>query len=431
MERGEKRRERGNVLLRSYYTYFKQRIVTLLMVIVLVHLSVLFYEAFNSVYNHYTMEEKVRRSPGIVKHTEDIGKLVSLQASGSILFSRKRLVDVFDKLIDLVVVVCFFSHGIRRAIMRRLREYKTFVRVNCTHIKEPDVNFMICAIFVMGVKALILEFLAKSKSISELVVPGVALVFRCLFLSPILIWMFSSVYNKTRWLLIASGYISVLVLIFLVNFTGVFGDVEPGYVQIPSEVFSDKLRSEIERLRLTERIFWSGSEDSELPNAALVKAGASRYVVVVGNLISFGKEQFESFIAHEIGHADDLSTEKKMAGIFCSLGISATLILTFTKALTPKYHSRGVSRFTTLFFIFMAHQYIISNLLRMFSNNLSILAEVNADLYAKSLGYGSALSSGLLALAAKTKSYIFPSFLYTHYAQDHPSISTRVEYLSK
>lgn len=422
------RRNASSIL---YNRYFRSRLVSLFLALAFFHIGILMLEALNSVWAHYKLAsgEKPSKDSALYGIISDRKEFKRIQEKGAILSVKKSSLGIIDKMIDVFLVVMFFSHSLRKRAMRGIRRYKSFVRVNCSHIKEADVNLIVFVLFVLGLKSIVLEFVQKKKVVIDLIVPTMALVFRCVLVAPLIIWIFSSVYYKTRWFLVAAGYLSVLILMFIVNCTAILGDVEPGVVNVPYTAFPKTIRAEIERLHLKDRIFWHQDAKGTTPNAALVKAGSSRYVLILGNLVKYGEKEFYSFVAHEIGHADDLSTEKKMAATTISMGLSCGIILGLAKVLTPKYHAMGVSKFTTLFFIFMAHQYIMNSALKMFLNNLGILSEIKADLYAKRLGFGKDLAWGLFKLSVSTKSYIFPSSLYTHYAQDHPAISTRIEYL--
>ncbi len=112
-----------------------------------------------------------------------------------------------------------------------------------------------------------------------------------MFIFPILIWIFSSVYSKTKYFFIIAGYLSVIILMFLVNCTSILGDVQEKTVKIPYKTFPKKIQAEIKRLNLQDRIFWNEDPDLE-ENAALVKAGKHRYIIVTGNLSKYGKEEF-------------------------------------------------------------------------------------------------------------------------------------------
>ena len=82
-----------------------------------------------------------------------------------------------------------------------------------------------------------------------------------------------------------------------------------------------------------------------------------------------------------------MSTEKRNGGIFVSLVFSAILILSLTKILTHKYHSMGVSKFTTLYFIFIAHKYIISDFLYKGLARASGTAALSSEEYGERLGH--------------------------------------------
>jgi Zn-dependent protease with chaperone function len=416
-----------------YQKYFKSRFVSFLFVLAVLHVAILMSELVHGFYIRRALQSGQLPPKGSATYgiTKDLDAFRRIQTRGVSSDAKRVVMDMLDKTIHTSLIVTFFSHSLRKRTMRLTRRYHSFVRVHCSHIKETDVNFMTLVLFTTGLKSILMELFFNGRSIVETLIPIVILLFRCVFVIPLVIWLFSSVYHKTRWFLILSGYAAVMALMFLVNCTSVLGDVPPDAVNIPYDTFPRNVQSEIKRLGLGDRIYWQKDTKAGTPNAALVKAGSRRFILVIGDLAKYGRSEFNSFVTHEIGHADDLSTEKKMVATALYMGVSCFVILALSHCLIPKYHTMGVSRFTTLFFIFMAYQYVINNALKMFLNNLGILSEVNADLYARGLGYGSPLAKGLFKLSMSTKSYIFPLKIYTHYAQDHPSIYTRVEYLMR
>ncbi|KAI5170782.1 STE24 endopeptidase [Nematocida sp. LUAm3] len=342
----------------------------------------------------------------------------------------RRSFGILSKTIDFLVVFAFFSHPLREQIMKHTKKYKPIVRINCSHMKEEDMNYLILAFLILGGKTLLFEWIfSKARNITDLLISLCVHAFRCIIIAPFLIWLFSSVYKKAKLGLILSAYIAIVVLIVIVNCTDLLPDPTDEYEVVPSSTFGPKLQEEIIRLNLENKIYWD--KNKTMDNAALVKTGASKHIVIMGNLLKYGKEEFISFVAHEIGHAVDHSTEKKLFVTVMGLGITCGIMIFLLHFLTPKYTARGVSKFSVLAFIMIANIYIASSLVNMFYNNLGILSEVNADMYAKSLGYSKPLANGLFHLSYQNNAPMFHSLLFTHYIHDHPTISSRISYLYK
>jgi len=426
----EKRSEGPTAML--YRKYFRSKIVSLMLATVLFHVGVLTCEiCYLRFAQHRLGRENI---PGenkplleMMRNDNGVFRKQKMLASRSI---KLKMVGICSKIFDFFVVMSFFSHRIRNKVMENIRTKKNVIRINCSHIREADINFMILVFFLIGLKNIVLAWAFSSiLRPSDLMLNFLILVFRCFVIAPVMIWLFSSVYNKARWGLVLCAYVAVVVLMYLANFTDIAVDNHDSYEIIPHKVFGKRLGDEIVRLNLKNKIFWDRSANFE--NAALVKTGASRYIVVVGDLIKYGEKEFLGFIAHEVGHADDLSTEKKLFYSIFTIGITCAGILSTVYFLTPKYTSRGVSRFSVLAFVVLANTYIFSLITDMFQNNIGIHVEVNADIYAKTLGFGTALGVGLYKLSAGSKTMMFHSPIYTHYLEDHPSIASRVGYLIK
>lgn len=425
-------KEAGGISYNIYTKYFKSKIIVFMLAAVAFYTSIFLWEIGYMLYVRSKMDRK--EVPGdntvlldLLKKSENVFQQQKLIGTRSI---SRKIFAIFSRIADLIVILSFFSHGIREKIKRKLKKYRLLIKINCSHIKEVDVNLLVCTFFVLGCKSLLIEWSVSSNATAlDLAVGFFALLFRSLVVVPFLIWMFSSVYNKTKWGLILSSYIAIVFLIFLANCTSILPEFDEEFEVVPHTLFKKSVQKEILRLNLKDRIFWDKSDQPE--NAALAKTGASRYIIIMGNLLKYGKKEFISFIVHEMGHADDHSTEKKLLVTVFGLGATCGGMILLLHVITPKYERRGTAKFSVLVFVMLANMYIFSNIINMFYNNLGILSEVNADIYAKSLGYGRSLGRGLYKITVDNDSPLFHSFLFTHYMQDHPSIDTRISYLNK
>ncbi|KAI5181949.1 STE24 endopeptidase [Nematocida sp. AWRm80] len=416
-----------------YMKYFRSKFVIFMLAVVLFHVGILLSDIIYLQYTRGVLNqgELPENNPNLKKMMDSTdNNIYRQQARLANKGSIRRAAGILSKSIDFLVIFSFFSHTLREQIMKRIKGYKSLIRINCSHIKEIDVNFMVLAFLVLGIKSTLFEWIfIKKQDVLDLAINLVVQVFRCIVIAPLLIWMFSSVYNKTSWGLVLSAYIATAALILIANCSDLIPETNKDLEVVPLSAFDKGLQSEIKRLKLTGKILWDSTDQPE--NAALVKTGSSRYIIILGNLLKYGREEFVSFIAHEIGHADDHSTEKKLLATVFGLGISCGLILSLVHFISPKYESKGISKFSVLVFVILSNVYIISSLVNMFHNNLGILAEMNADIYAKNLGYAPGLAFGLYKLSVENRSSLFHSQIFTHYVHDHPTISSRVRYLNK
>ncbi|KAI5189573.1 STE24 endopeptidase [Nematocida sp. AWRm77] len=413
-----------------YNKYFKSRIIIGMVGVLICHVVIMFSEIVYLSYARILLghNEAPGRNQAVQSMMESLPGVFSSQRILATRGMFLRCIAILSKVGDFLVLLAFFSHQIRESIMARIRNRSSIIKINCSHIKEADVNFLVLALFCLGLKNMLADWaVSKKKDLVDLLVNLFILVFRCTIILPVLVWMFSSVYNKTRWGLVICAYAAMVLLIFIANCTNIIPDMLDDMEVIPHSIFGKKLGDEIERLNLKNKIYWDKSPQPE--NAALVKTGQNRYVIVLGDLIKYGKKEFVSFIAHEVGHADDYSTEKKLLATLATLGITCGAIVSVVHYITPKYESRGVSKFSVLVFVLLANMLMVSLLTNMVYKNLGILAEVNADLYAKALGFGAYLAKGLFHLTADNNGAMFHSLMYTHYMQDHPTIASRVSYL--
>ncbi|KAI5130092.1 STE24 endopeptidase [Nematocida parisii] len=419
---------------KAYKLYFNSRLIVFMLSLFLFHIIIMLCEIFYLMYCQMAL--KKRELPENNPYLMDLilsTKVINVfKTQGKLAgkWALRRAQSTFSKLIEFMIIISFFSHGIRVNLMRYTRKFKGIVQINSSHMSVQDNNFICLAFLALGMKSVLGSWIVKSSRNSvDLCMATLIEIIRCLIICPILMWLFSSVYNKTKSGLIFAGYVSIVILIFITNCTSIIPDGLEGFEKIPAKELGPGLYNELVRLKLDDRIFWDQETPSE--NAALVKTGASKYILVMGNLLKYGKNEFISFIAHEVGHADDYSTEKKLLASVIGLGLSCGIMIGILHIISPKYENRGVSKFSVVVFLLLANMYIFSGLTNMFYNNLYILSEVNADLYAKKLGFGRTLANGLYQLVVDNTGLLFHSTIYTYYAQDHPVIATRISYLSK
>ncbi|EHY64607.1 STE24 endopeptidase [Nematocida ausubeli] len=417
-----------------YTLYFRSRLVMFMLSLFVFHIIIVSYEIFFLLYCKVKLDERMlpEQNPALfelMKGTRQIN-VFKMQAKLSLKWAIRRAQGIFSKLIDYILIIVFFSHKIRQGIMKYTNRYKGLVQIRSSHMPVKDANF-ICLIFLaMGIKSVIGEWITKSRSdVTDLLVGTLIQLVKYLIFCPIFIWLFSSVYNKTRNGLIFASYIAIVVLILVANCTTIISEPLDGLEKIPAKELGPELYRELVRMNLDEKIFWDQAAEGE--NAALVRTGAARYIIVMGNLLKYGQKEFASFIAHEVGHADDSSTEKKLLATVIGLGLSCGLMVAILRIITPKFEQHDVPRFSVVLFLLLANIHIFSGLTNMFYNNLSILSEVNADLYAKNLGFGETLASGLYKLVVDSGNLLFHSTIYTYYAQDHPVVAARIAYLNK
>lgn len=423
---------KSSQLFNRYKYYFNSRLIIFMLAILIFHILIIFYEIIYMFYTKYLLlSNRLPENNSYLLYLIDNNTKIFISQSKYVKkWIKKTIFLLISKLIDISVVFSFFSHPIREYLMKYSIRFKGIVRINNSHISIDDNNYLSISLLIISIKTVLIQWIISFKQdYLELFTNLFIQLVKYLLVCPIIIWLFSSVYNKTKYILIFSAYISITLLILISNCTGIIPDNLEGLERIPARDLGEKLFQELVRLKLEDRIFWDQSADTE--NAALVKTGSSRYIIVMGNMLKYGEKELISFLAHEIGHADDFSTEKKLLATIIGLGISCGSMVLILHLISDKYESKGVSRFSVVVFLLMSYIYVFSCLFNTFYNNLYILSEVNADLYAKRLGFGKDLAAGLYKLIVGNNSLLFHSAIYTHYAQDHPTVATRVGYLMK
>lgn len=417
-----------------YRKYLKSRIIIFMVSLIIFHMVILGAESIFMFYAGYRLnqnripEENIPLSK-IMSGSRKRQEIFQSQSKISVRLGVRRIGGIFSKFLDLLIIGSFFSDGVRDRLMVYVKKFKGIIRINSSHLSDYDNSYICITFLLLGLKSVISGWISSRRDFTDLSVSIFIQVFKSFIILPIVIWLFSSIYNKTRFSLIISAYVSLIILILITNCTSLISDGVENLEQIPTRELGDVLYNELVRMKLDDRIFWDKNSKGE--NAALVKTGSTRYIIIIGNLLKYGKDEFISFIAHEVGHADDFSTEKKLFGSVLGLAVTCAGIVWLIRSLCPRFREKGVSDFSVVVFLLLGNIYIFSGLFNMFYNNLYILSEINADMYAKKLGFGKTLGDGLYKLMVDNGAPLFHSTVYTYYAQDHPTVASRVEYLNK
>ena len=139
-------------------------------------------------------------------------------------------------------------------------------------------------------------------------------------------------------------------------------------------------------------------------------------------------KQITAVIAHEIGHSKyhhmfkDLIIDLVKAYIY--LGLFYVLLIQDISLLTST--ANNFSSSIVSLFIFLGTLQIV---LKTITNLISRHHEKAADLYVKSIGYGTELSECFILAAKSNLVNLNPHPLFVFFKFDHPSFSQRLSYL--
>ncbi len=268
--------------------------------------------------------------------------------------------------------------------------------------------------------------LDKIKSLALLLVIGVPL-------AALVIWIYT-ITGRAFWLwtwLVLSVFSFFLSFFYSTLIVPLFNKQKP--------LDEGPLRSAIESLAASadfplRNIFViDGSKRSSKSNAYFAGFGSKRRIVLYDTLIrDLDENQILAVLAHEIGHYRKkhilfsilLSVLQTGLMLFLfSLVVGNPVFSEALKIAEPTFHI-GLLIFGILFSP-------VSELTGLFFNKLSRSFEYQADAFAKGLGLGSELSSGLVRLSEKNLSNLtpHPAYVFVHYS--HPTLMQRLCRLRK
>ncbi|CAD26659.1 hypothetical protein [Encephalitozoon cuniculi GB-M1] len=199
--------------------------------------------------------------------------------------------------------------------------------------------------------------------------------------------------------------------------------------KVPPEVFSENIQRLMRDRGLEDSIYREKKPGKSL-NAALIGIGSAERIEIYGKVEKIDNEQLESILIHEVGHSCHRSLMKKISVFFIILGLEMLFLVFLYKNVAGEFVCNGISKQGSFIVLICLYFASIRPWLFVLYNLTSQNAEMYADLLTKKYNYNKKLANTLYKISVDSFDFLAPSWLYNTLNSLHPSIMSRIEYLS-
>ncbi|TBU18626.1 hypothetical protein CWI38_0235p0040 [Hamiltosporidium tvaerminnensis] len=199
------------------------------------------------------------------------------------------------------------------------------------------------------------------------------------------------------------------------------------FEKVDIEKLEKTLKDTVNKYNLNGKIYQE-KNDTGLPNGKTCGHFNKYIIFLYGRDPEDTSKICHGILAHEIGHVEDVSCLKKNCfNIFTTLVECSVALLTYTNIL-PLYSDK-ISEFTAFSILSLIYIQTLHQIIETSHNLVARRTEVNADKFAKNLGYGENVIKELFYLEHKSCLYPWNSNLYCLLKKVHPSLYSRQKWL--
>lgn len=337
----------------------------------------------------------------------------------------KRSMDVLGDV--LVHTVHFTASTLFLARVGRMLSMKMLNRVfgHLFNLEFVFLTFLVSMLSLSAFAEYVVYSLYSNPPLEVVVLwcffAAVLVVPLCLFISMKLLRVFGAG-------LVVSCYVSY----FIMELSEVLsiGSVDLGKMEkVSPDVFSENVQRLV-RLRGLEDSIYKERVPGKSVNAALIGIGDTERIEIYGKVEKINEGQLESILIHEVGHSCHRSLIKKILVFFLLMGLEMMFLIFLYNRIAGEFVCDAVSRegsFVVLACVYFAS---IRPWLFVLYNLTSQSAEMYADLLTKEYNYNRKLAGTLYKISVDSFDFLAPSWLYNTLNSLHPSIMSRIEYLS-
>lgn len=199
--------------------------------------------------------------------------------------------------------------------------------------------------------------------------------------------------------------------------------------KVSPEIFSREVRDLIAHQRLSNAIY-KEKKPSKSVNAALIGLGSGERIEIYGKVGVMDYSQLESILIHEVGHSYHKSLAKKLSTFFVLLLLEMVFLVFLYRRVAREFACENVSKEGSFLVLACLYFASVRPWLFIIYNMTSQTAEVSADLLTKTYHYNKELANTLYKISIESFDFLTPSWLYNVLTSLHPSIMSRIEYLS-
>ncbi|KAG5859760.1 peptidase M48 domain-containing protein [Encephalitozoon hellem] len=328
----------------------------------------------------------------ILVHTMHFSASILFFTEAGRLFSMKILNRIFGGFFDLEIV--FLTIVVSMLSLNAFTEY-----VVCSIYKNPSLEIILVWCF-----------------------------FGALFVIPICIFIFIKLLRIFGANFVVSCYLSYFIM-EVSDILSISNVDLTKMEKVAPNVFSENIQRLMSDRGLSDSIYREKRPGKNV-NAALIGIGNSERIEIYGKIENMDDDQLESILIHEVGHSYDRSLVKKISVFFLLLCLEILFLVVLYDNIAKEFVWGNVSKEGSFIVLICLYFASVRPWLFMLYNLTSQSAEMYADLLTKRYNYNKTLAGTLYKISVDSLDFLAPSWLYNSLNSLHPSIMSRIEYLS-
>ncbi|AFM98360.1 peptidase M48 domain-containing protein [Encephalitozoon hellem ATCC 50504] len=328
----------------------------------------------------------------ILVHTMHFSASILFFTEAGRLFSMKILNRIFGGFFDLEIV--FLTIVVSMLSLNAFTEY-----VVCSIYKNPSLEIILVWCF-----------------------------FGALFVIPICIFIFIKLLRIFGANFVVSCYLSYFIM-EVSDILSISNVDLTKMEKVTPNVFSENIQRLMSDRGLSDSIYREKRPGKNV-NAALIGIGNSERIEIYGKIENMDDGQLESILIHEVGHSYDRSLVKKISVFFLLLCLEILFLVVLYDNIAKEFVWGNVSKEGSFIVLICLYFASVRPWLFMLYNLTSQSAEMYADLLTKRYNYNKTLAGTLYKISVDSLDFLAPSWLYNSLNSLHPSIMSRIEYLS-
>lgn len=251
-----------------------------------------------------------------------------------------------------------------------------------------------------------------------------------------LVWIMNNA--GEQFFLYVWGFLSVVLLVIFLTYHDLIAPCFNKFTELEDSKLKDKIFELADSLKFPLKKIYviDGSTRSSHSNAYFFGFGSNKRIVIYDTLLDKAKgitdDEITAIVAHELGHWHHSHSLRGL--VLTEVQIFATFYI-FSLVINnlDMYASFGFSKpialVGLLLFSYIAQP--VNFMLGYFIMKLSRFHEYQADAFAKRLGHGAALSSGLIKMFTKNSGNMNPDPWYSALHFSHPTMLERLKALEE
>lgn len=337
--------------------------------------------------------------------------------------------DLLKNFIFILLALCFLNPIINDKMMKVCNNNISLVRQDFRGLKKYEINFIALLVFSYLLTLLFISLIrAKEIDFSRLITYLSIFTLAHFLLLPLIIFSLFMIITKFGKKIIIACYLAYAIKILPELLMEDKVDNKK-MVLMKIDEFPEEIQSILKQYDLEERVYKERKPGEDM-NAALIGYGSKKRMEVYGDINSYSKDQLYSILLHEIGHVAEHSLFRKSVVYFLVLFIEMMIILLIHDKLAYKYRDNIVSFFTAFVVLVFIYRITLRQWLVSANKIVSQMSEINSDMFTKKYHYNASLAKTLYDIGVDAEDYLMPTRFYNALRSTHPSIYSRVEYLT-